>query len=236
VALQVAEQMSDYLLKGAISNAVNFPSITAEEAPRLRPYIALAEKLGSFAGQLTETGLKSVRVTYQGEVAAMKTKALTSSAVAGLLRPMLAEVNVVSAPSVAKERGVVVEEMTREQDGDYDSLVTVTVVTETQERSVSGTVFADGKPRIVDVKGLKVDAEFAPSLIYISNEDKPGFIGRFATTLGDAGINIATFALGRDKPGGSAIALVEVDGEVPRDVLERIHAIPGVKQAKPLRF
>jgi D-3-phosphoglycerate dehydrogenase len=130
VALQIAEQMSEYLTKGAIQNAVNFPSITAEEAPKLKPFIALAEKLGSFAGQLTETGLKRVRVTYQGEVAGMKTKALTSSAVAGLLRPMLAEVNVVSAPSVAKERGVVVEEMTREQDGDYDSLVTVTVVTE----------------------------------------------------------------------------------------------------------
>jgi D-3-phosphoglycerate dehydrogenase len=215
---------------------VNFPSITAEEAPRLRPFIALAEKLGSFAGQLTETGLKRVRVTYQGEVAGMKTKALTSSAVAGLLRPMLAEVNVVSAPSVAKERGVVVEELTREQDGDYDSLVTVTVVTETQERSVSGTVFGDGRPRIVDVKGLKVDAEFAPSMIYISNEDRPGFIGRFATTLGDAGVNIATFALGRDRPGGSAIALVQVDGEVPGAVLDRIQTIPGVKQAKPLRF
>ena len=236
VALQVAEQMSDYLIKGAIQNAVNFPSITAEEAPKLRPFIALSEKLGSFAGQLTETGLKLVRVTYQGEVAGMKTKALTSSAVAGLLRPMLAEVNVVSAPSVAKERGIVVEEMTREQDGDYDSLVTVTVVTEKQERSVSGTVFADGKPRIVDIKGLKVDAEFAPSLIYVSNEDKPGFIGRFATTLGDAGVNIATFALGRDQPGGSAIALVEVDGEVPAEVLARIQTIPGVKQAKPLRF
>jgi D-3-phosphoglycerate dehydrogenase len=236
VALQVAEQMADYLLKGAISNAVNFPSITAEEAPRLKPYIALAEKLGSFAGQLTETGLKVVRVTYQGEVAGMKTKALTSAAVAGLLRPMLAEVNVVSAPSVAKERGIVVEEMTREQDGDYDSLVTVTVVTEKQERSVSGTVFADGKPRIVDVKGLKVEAEFAPSLIYVSNEDKPGFIGRFATTLGDAGVNIATFALGRDQPGGSAIALVEIDGAVPPEVLARIQTIPGVKQAKPLRF
>ena len=128
------------------------------------------------------------------------------------------------------------EEMTREADGDYDSLVTVAVVTEVQERSVSGTVFADGKPRIVDIKGLKVDAEFAPSLIYVSNEDKPGFIGRFATTLGDAGVNIATFALGRDRQGGSAIALVEVDGEVPTDVLSRIQTIPGVKQAKPLRF
>ena len=236
VALQVAEQMSDYLVKGAISNAVNFPSITAEEAPRLRPFIALAEKLGSFAGQLTETGLARVRVTYQGEVAGMKTKALTSSAVAGLLRPMLADVNVVSAPSVAKERGIVVEELTREVVGDYDSLIEVTVATETQERSVSGTVFSDGKPRIVEIKGLKVEAEFAPSMIYVSNEDKPGFVGRFATTLGDAGVNIATFALGRDQPGGSAIALVEVDGPVPADVLGRIQSIAGVKQAKPLAF
>ena len=236
VALQVAEQMSDYLVKGAISNAVNFPSITAEEAPKLRPFIALAEKLGSFAGQLTETGLTAVRITYQGDVAGMKTKALTSSAVAGLLRPMLADVNVVSAPSVAKERGIVVEEMTREADGDYDSLLTVAVTSERGERSVSGTVFADGKPRIVDIKGLKVDAEFAPSMIYVSNDDKPGFIGRFATALGDAGVNIATFALGRDRQGGSAIALVEIDGTLPADTLAGIQTIPGVKQAKPLSF
>jgi D-3-phosphoglycerate dehydrogenase len=236
VALQIAEQMSDYLLKGAISNAVNFPSITAEEAPRLKPFIALAEKLGSFAGQLTETGLATVRVTFQGEVAGMKTKALTSAAVAGLLRPMLADVNVVSAPSIAKERGIVVEELTREADGDYDSLVSVTVATERGERSVAGTVFADGKPRIVDVKGLKIEAEFARSMIYVANEDRPGFIGRFATTLGDAGINIATFALGRDEPGGQAIALVTVDGAVPEAVLSRIQTIPGVRQAKPLTF
>ncbi|TDR87286.1 phosphoglycerate dehydrogenase [Enterovirga rhinocerotis] len=236
VALQVAEQMSDYLLKGAITNAVNFPSITAEEAPRLKPYIALAEKLGSFAGQLTETGIGRVRITYEGEVAGMKTKALTSAAIAGILRPMLADVNVVSAPSIAKERGVIVEEMIRDAGGDYDSLVTVAVETERGERGVSGTVFADGRPRIVDIKGLKVEAEFAPSMIYVSNEDKPGFVGRFATTLGDAGVNIATFALGRDQPGGSAIALVEVDGPLPADVLARVQTIPGVKQAKPLAF
>jgi D-3-phosphoglycerate dehydrogenase / 2-oxoglutarate reductase len=236
VALQVAEQMSDYLLNGAISNAVNFPSITAEEAPKLKPFIALAERLGSFAGQLTETGLKAVRITYQGDVAHMKVKALTSSVVAGILRPMLADINVVSAPSVAKERGIVIEETTREAEGDYDSLITVSVVTERQERSIAGTVFADGKPRVVSIKGIGIDAEFAPSMIYISNEDKPGFIGRFATTLGDAGVNIATFALGRDKPGGSAVALVEVDGAVPREVLSRIQTIPGVKQAKPLVF
>jgi D-3-phosphoglycerate dehydrogenase / 2-oxoglutarate reductase len=236
VALQIAEQMSDYLLQGAISNAVNFPSITAEEAPKLRPFIALAERLGSFAGQLTESGLKAVHITYQGDVAHMKVKALTSAAVAGLLRPMLADINVVSAPSVAKERGIVIEETTREAEGDYDSLITVSVVTERQERAISGTVFADGKPRVVNIKGIGVDAEFAPSMIYVSNEDKPGFIGRFATTLGDAGVNIATFALGRDRPGGSAVALVEVDGAVPGEVLAKIQTIPGVKQAKPLVF
>jgi D-3-phosphoglycerate dehydrogenase / 2-oxoglutarate reductase len=236
VALQVAEQMSDYLLRGAISNAINFPSITAEEAPKLRPYIALAEKLGSFAGQLTESGLKTVRITYSGEVAAMKTKALTSAAIAGLLRPMLADINVVSAPSVAKERGVVVEETVREATGDYASLITVSVTTERQERAVSGTVFQDGKPRILEIKGIKVDAEFAPSMIYVTNEDKPGFIGRFAGLLGEAGVNIATFALGRDKQGGSAIALVEVDGQVPSAVIDQVHKIPGVKQAKALVF
>ena len=124
VALQVAEQMSDYLLSGAISNAVNFPSITAEEAPKLKPFIELAEKLGSFAGQLTETGIAKVQITYEGHVAEMKIKALTSAVLSGLLRPMLGDVNVVSAPVVAKERGMVVDEVTRAAQSDYESLIT----------------------------------------------------------------------------------------------------------------
>ncbi len=217
VALQVAEQMSDYLLSGAISNAVNFPSITAEEAPKLRPFIDLAEKLGSFAGQLTETGIAKVQITYEGHVAEMKIKALTSAVLSGLLRPMLGDVNVVSAPVVAKERGMVVDEVVRAAQSDYESLITVTVATERQERSVSGTVYHDGKARLVDVKGIRVDAEFGKSMIYVTNEDKPGFIGKFASLLGDAKINIATFHLGRVKQGGDAIALVEVDGVVPAD-------------------
>ena len=236
VALQVAEQMSDYLLRGAISNAVNFPSITAEEAPRLKPFIALAERLGSFAGQLTETGIKEVQITYEGAVAQMKTKALTSSAVAGLLRPMLQDINVVSAPLVAKERGIVVEETTREAEGDYESLITVTVVTEKQKRWVSGTVYADGRPRIVDIKGIRMDAEFGPSMIYITNLDKAGFIGKFSSTLGDAGINIATFHVGREAPGGNAVALIEIDGDLPADVLAKVRALPQVQSAKPLKF
>jgi D-3-phosphoglycerate dehydrogenase len=236
VALQVAEQMSDYLLTGAISNAINFPSITAEEAPKLKPYIELAEKLGSFAGQLTETGLTKITITYEGTVAEMKIKALTSAALTGLLRPMLGDVNFVSAPVVAKERGVVVEETTREVAGDYESLITITVVTETQTRSVSGTVFADGRPRIVNIKGIRMDAEFAPSMVYITNLDKPGFIGRFSSTLGEAGINIATFHVGREAPGGSAVALIEIDGELPADVLAKVLALPQVQSARPLHF
>ena len=236
VALQIAEQMSDYLLRGAISNAVNFPSITAEEAPKLKPFIALAEKLGSFAGQLTETGLKKVQISYEGAVAQMKTKALTSAAVAGLLRPMLQDINVVSAPIVAKERGIVVEEMTREAAGDYESLITVTVVTERQSRHVSGTVFADGRPRIVNIKGIRMDAEFGPSMIYITNLDKPGFIGKFSSTLGDAGINIATFHVGRETAGGNAIALIEIDGQLAPDVLAKVRGLPQVQSAQPLRF
>jgi D-3-phosphoglycerate dehydrogenase len=236
VALQVAEQMSEYLLRGAISNAVNFPSITAEEAPKLKPFVALAERLGSFAGQLTDSGINKVQLAYEGAVAQMNTKALTSAAIAGLLRPMLQDVNVVSAPSIAKERGIVIEEMTREAAGDYDSLITLTVVTENQSRSVSGTVFADGRPRIVNIKGIRMDAEFGSSMIYITNLDRPGFIGRFSSTLGEAGINIATFHVGRDAPGGNAIALIEIDGELSPQVLAAVRALPQVQQAKPLRF
>jgi D-3-phosphoglycerate dehydrogenase / 2-oxoglutarate reductase len=236
VALQISEQMSDYLLRGAISNAVNFPSISAEEAPKLKPFIALAEKLGSFAGQLTETGIHKVQIAYEGAVAQMNTKALTSAALAGLLRPMLGEVNTVSAPLVAKERGIVVEETTREMPEDYESLITVTVTTDRQTRHVSGTVFADGRPRIVNIKGIRMDAEFGPSMIYITNLDKPGSIGKFSSILGEAGINIATFHVGRDKPGGNAIALIEIDGELAPDVLAKVRAVPQVQIVKPLKF
>ncbi len=129
-----------------------------------------------------------------------------------------------------------VEETVREGEGDYESLITVTVVTERQTRSVAGTVYHDGKPRLVDIKGIRVDAEFGKSMIYVTNEDKPGFIGRFASALGDAKINIATFNLGRIAAGDDAIALVEVDGPVPPDVLAKVQALPHVKQAKALTF
>ncbi len=236
VALQVAEQMSEYLLRGAITNAINFPSISAEEAPKLRPFVDLAEKLGSFAGQLTENPIETLKITYEGEVAQMNTRALTSAVLAGLLRPMLGDVNVVSAPVIARERGIAVEEITRDAESDYESLITVAVTTEKQTRSVSGTVFADGRPRIVNIKGIRMDAEFGPSMIYITNYDKPGFIGKFSSTLGEADINIATFHVGREAPGGNAVALIEIDGELPEKVLNAVRALPQVQQAKALHF
>jgi len=236
VALQVAEQMCDYLLDGAVTNALNMPSISAEEAPKLAPFVRLAEQLGSFAGQLTETGIEAIRLEYAGAVAELNTKALTSAALSGLLTPLLQTVNMVSAPTVARERGIEVEEVRREQKGAYETYIRLTVVTERQERSVAGTVFADGKPRIIQVKGINMEAELGPHMLYITNEDKPGFIGHLGMELGNSDVNIATFNLGRTAPGQDAICLVEVDGEVPQAVMDRLAAVSHVKQVKSLRF
>ncbi|GAB6842504.1 D-3-phosphoglycerate dehydrogenase [Methylorubrum rhodinum] len=237
VALQVAEQMADYLVNGAITNAINFPSISAEEAPRLKPFVALCEKLGSFLGQLTEAPIKGIRITYEGAVAGMNTRALTSAAVTGVLRPILQDVNMVSAPVIARERGIVVDEIKREGGAsDYESVVRITVDAEDMPRDAAGTVFHDGKPRVIEIRGIDIDAAFAPHMLYVRNHDKPGFIGRLGTVLGEAGVNIGTFNLGREEEGGNAIAFVAVDAPVSAQVLEAIAAIPQVKRVRPVHF
>ena len=236
VALQIAEQMSDYLVKGAVSNALNMPSISAEEAPKLTPFVKLSEQLGSFAGQLTETGIEGVRVEYEGQVAQLNTRALTSAILTGLLRPLLQTVNMVSAPAMAKERDIKVEEVRRDQQGVYESYIRLTIKTERTERSVAGTVYSDGKPRVIQVKGINMEAEISKHMLYITNEDKPGFIGQLGTILGNASVNIATFNLGRLQEGGDAIALIEIDGVVTDDVLKEIKNISMVKRVKPLEF
>jgi D-3-phosphoglycerate dehydrogenase len=235
VAIQIAEQMADYLMRGAVTNALNMPSVTAEEAPRLRPFIALAEKLGLFAGQLTESGIKKIEVIYEGEVAGLNTKPLTASAVAGVLKPFLSEVNVVNAPVIARERGITVAETHNEDAAIYDSVIRLRIVTEQQTRTVSGTVFG-AAPRIIEIKGVEMEAGFAPHMLYTANEDKPGFIGALGQTLGAAGVNIATFSLGRSAPGEDAIALVAVDEPVSEAVLDKVNALHHVKQAKALAF
>ncbi|WP_420559464.1 phosphoglycerate dehydrogenase [Tepidicaulis sp.] len=237
VALQVAEQIADYLLTGAVTNAINMPSISADEAPKLSPFVKLADLLGSFAGQLTETGIESVTLEYEGEVAGMNTRALTNAALCGLLKPLLADVNVVSAPVLAKQRDINVEEVKREEPrGVYETYMRLTVKTERQERSVAGTVFSDGKPRLIQVKGMNMEAELGPHMLYVTNEDKPGFIGALGSVLGNAGVNIANFNLGRTGAGADAIALIEVDQEVTEDVLKAVNELPHVRQAKALKF
>ena len=236
VARQVAEQMSDYLTVGAVTNALNMPSVSAEEAPLLRPYMKLAEQLGSFAGQLTRSGLKAVTVEYEGDVAALNTKALTAIVLQGLLAPQMDSVNMVNAPLVARQRNIAVSEIKHDRAGDYFTLICLTVITEQRSRSLGGTLFADNKPRIVQIKGIKVDAELGPHMLYITNEDKPGIIGHLGMVLADAGVNIATFHLGRAARGGDAIALIEIDERLPDDVLAKVRAIDGVDRAAALNF
>ena len=236
VALQVAEQMADFLMTGAVNNAINMPSISAEDAPRLRPYVALAEQLGMFAGQLTESAIEGIEIEYVGEVSELNVAPLTSAIIAGLLRPLLSDVNMVSAPAMAKERGISVSEVKRDSKGAFDSYIRLSLKTERQQRSVAGTVFSDGKPRIIQVKGININAELAPRVLYITNTDAPGFIGSLGTVLGAHGINIASFQLGREKPGGDAVSLVNIDNEASKDVLKEIEELKQVMQVKQLFF
>jgi D-3-phosphoglycerate dehydrogenase / 2-oxoglutarate reductase len=235
VALQVAEQMSDYLLTGAVTNALNSPSVTAEEAPRLKPFVALADKMGAFAGQMVDFGIKTIDIAYEGEVAKLNTKPLSAAALAGVMRPMLAEINMVSAPAVAKERGITVSESKQDESPIYESLIRITVTTEKGKRSFAGSVLA-GAPRVIEVKGMDLDAPFGQTMLYVNNLDKPGFIGSLGALLADAGVNIATFNLGRVSAGEDAIALVGVDQEPTDELLGRIKALPHVKEARTLRF
>ena len=235
VALQVAEQMSDYLLTGAVTNALNSPSVSADEAPKLKPFVTLAEKLGALAGQMVDFGIKSIDIAYEGDVAALNVKPLTAAALAGLLRPMLAEVNMVSAPAVAKERGITISESRQDNSPVYDSLMRITVTTELGKRAFAGTLIGGGA-RVVEVKGMELDAAFMPSMLYVSNLDKPGFIGALGTLLSEAGVNIATFNLGRRAEGEDAICLVGVDQAPTEALLERVKGLAHVKEARALVF
>jgi len=239
VALQVAEQMSDFLTSGAVANAINMPSVSAEDAPRLKPYMELCRLLGGFAGQLTQSRegvLRRVTIEYEGAVAQLNHRPLSAAALAGLLAPMMAGANMVNAPVLARERGIDVAETVHDRPSEYQTLVRVTVTTDENTRAVAGTLFAGSRPRIVEIKGIPVEADFGRHMLYVTNHDKPGFIGRFGATLAGAGINIATFHLGRDRAGGDAICLVSVDEPVPEDVLAMVRTLPLVVQATSLEF
>jgi len=236
VALQVADQMADYLLTGAVSNALNMPSVTAEEAKVMGPWIKLAGHLGAFIGQMTDEPIKAINILYDGVVADMNHGALNCGVVAGIMKKANPDVNMVSAPVVARERGIQISTTNQDKSGVFDGYIKVTVVTDKRERSVAGTVFSDGKPRFIQIKGIQIDAEIGEHMLYTTNEDVPGIIGILGQTMGENGVNIANFTLGRAAVKGEAIALLYVDDPVPQAVIRKLEATGLFNQVKPLAF
>jgi D-3-phosphoglycerate dehydrogenase len=235
VALQIAEQMSDFLLTGAVTNALNMPSVSAEDAPRLKPYMGLAEQLGAFAGQATTGGISAVEIGYHGHVATLNTRPLMHIALMALLRGVFNNINMVNAPSVAKDHGITIAETRHDDKTDYNTLITLRIQTPKGALTLAGTLLSD-KPRLVGVDDVRLEAELTPHMLFVRNEDKPGFIGRLGTRLGEAGINIANFTLGRSAPGSNAVCLVAIDGDVPQPVLDDIRKLPGVVGVYALKF
>ena len=236
VALQVADQMSNYLLDGAVENALNMPSMTAEEAKVMGPWVELAGHLGGFIGQLTDEPIKAINILYDGVVSDMNLPALNCAVVAGIMKKANPDVNMVSAPVVAKEKGIQISTTNQDKSGAFDGYIKVTIVTDERERSIGGTVFSDGKPRFIQIKGINIDAEVGEHMLYTTNEDVPGIIGTLGGVLGENNVNIANFTLGRAAAGGEAIALLYVDGVVDQKVLGQLSATGLFKQIKPLTF
>lgn len=236
VALQVAEQLADYLVNGGVTNALNMPSLSAEEAPKLKPYMGLAEKLGSLVGQLAHGNLTQISIEREGAAADLNGKPIEGAVLAGFMRRYSDTVNMVNAPYLAKERGLDVRSIRHEKEGAYNTLVRVTVGTEQGERSVAGTLFGADSPRLVEIFGVRIEAELDGNMLYIVNQDAPGFIGRIGTLLGEHGINIGTFNLGRREAGGEAILLLSVDQPIPAEVVKAACELEGVKTVMPLAF
>lgn len=236
VALQVAEQMADYLVSGGVTNALNMPSLSAEEAPKLKPYMALAEKLGTLVGQLAHDNLTKIAIEVEGAAAQLNQKPITAAVLAGLMKQYSQSVNMVNAPFLAKERGLDVREVRHDREGEYRTLVRVTVSTSQGERSVAGTLFGNGQPRLVEIFGIGIEADLDGDMLYIVNSDAPGFIGRIGTLLGENSINIGTFHLGRREAGGEAVLLLSLDSPVSEEVLGKAREIQGVRVVKALKF
>ncbi|MEE4209890.1 MAG: phosphoglycerate dehydrogenase [Parvularcula sp.] len=235
VAVQIAEQIADYLLTGAVQNALNMPSVTAEEAPQLRPFINLGEKLGSLTGQLAEGAVKAITVRFAGQIASLKAAPIMSSVVSAVLKPQLTTVNAVNALTLAKDRGVKITEEKTETSPNFGSTLSVSVETASGTLSVTGALFG-GEPRIVRMDNVRLEASLSSCMLYLVNEDTPGFIAALGETLRKANLNVATFNLGRREAGGEALALIALDcpdGEPP---LDAIRALPQVRQAAVLRF
>ena len=236
VAVQVAGQMAEYLTTGALTNALNIASVSAEEASVLKPYMDLGSRLGGFLGQVSATGLKSVVIELDGRAAKLNADPITASTLAGLLGPNMVSVNMVNAADVASSSGISVSTIRHDRQCDYETLLRVTIVYEDDERTIAGTLIGGNKPRIVEVQSIAVESDFPQNLLYLRNYDSPGFIGDLGSLCGQHELNIATFHLGRRDVGGEAVALVEIDGTVPDGVLDEIKALSQVVRADILQF
>lgn len=238
VAIQVAEQLSEYLVRGGVTNALNMPSLSAEQAPKLKPYMALASKLGLLLGQLENSNVKGISIEVKGHAAELDIKPISAAVLSGFMRAYSDSVNMVNAPYLAKERGLDVREIRHNHEGDYHTLVRVTIATDNGERSVAGTLFGNATPRLTEIFGVKVEAMLACLMLYIVNRDEPGFIGRLGSTLGEANVNIGTFHLGRrsETAGGEAVLLLTVDSLVDTPILDKIKQLAGVKTVNALRL
>jgi D-3-phosphoglycerate dehydrogenase len=256
VGTLIAQQVRDYLAEGVLRNAVNLPTLSAEQYRRVRPYLDLAERLGAFAAQMSAARIARVRVCYAGELAEMPTHLLRSAVLAGALNCVLEEkVNIVNAAAVAAARGLVVEDCTRRSEQGFPNTLEVSVApasggapsatsgAESGARSVEGTVLYGAELRILSIDGIPLEAPLAGTLLFTRNRDVPGVIGQMGTVLGARGINIATFALGRHAPPlagtatpAEALAAVRLDGDVPANVVESILKIEAVQEARLIRL
>ena len=235
VALQVAEQISDYLKTGAVTNALNMPSISAEDAPRLKPYLKLAEQLGDFAGQITENAIQEIQIEYCGTVTEVNTDPITSVLIAHLLGAQMDSVNMVNALQLAEARGIKISQTYTGSSADWRSMINLVIKTDKRERNLKGTLFTGKEPRIVEVEGVPVEAALAPHMLFIRNKDKPGLIGAVGSLLGDAGHNIADFRLGRTN-GEEAVCLISLDQALPDDLFEKVANLPQINTVTRLAF
>ncbi len=236
VALQVAEQMADYLNTGAVTNAINMASVSAEEAPILKPYMALGSLLGRFLGQTDIPELNTVRLEFDGKAAGLNEQPVLASTLAGLLGTKMDSVNMVNAAAVASSNGIAVATVRHDRRCDYETLLRLSVSYKGGERTISGTLVGGNMPRMVEVQGISIESDFPPHMLYLRNYDKPGFIGTLGSLMGELNINIATFHLGRKEAGGEAVALIEVDHPVSDEVMASIRALPQIVRADHLRF
>ncbi len=235
VAVAVAEQIVDYLVHGTIRNAVNFPSIPADQITRLQPFIKLAEKLGGFASQIFEGGVTEITIEYQGDARDINTAPVTIAAIKGFLTPILEEtVNFVNATYIAKERGIEVREIKSTDEGDYQSLIGIRLKAKDKVSYFAGTLLSKKDPRIVMVDDFKVEIVPEGELLFMFNNDKPGVIGNIGTLLGKNEINIARMHFGRATPGGMAISVVSIDAHASPQIINKIKKLPNILSVKQI--